>query len=266
MAEFYNLYGGAMINQVAQPPIQQPNNKANKANNKANKANNNAINDGNNANNANNDANNGNNLDNDVKERIASIKLNPNRSVLVFWIVWFIAIILLLSTFITSPIRYSEKMIVSKVSYNRFYYYLHVVLLALLCYYAYKSGGKMPLIKGDNVYQTVAPIAVFVLGFMVLNIFDSPGIKEDGSFNSAPSVLIKNKIGMIFHYSFLILAIIAIITLNLYYSSDSIIGLQEHHIVASIPSIIVVIMCIYMLYLTARYKVKKYELPNTWRK
>ena len=34
----------------------------------------------------------------------------------------------------------------------------------LLCYFAYRSGEKMPLIKGEDVYQKVAPIAVFVLG------------------------------------------------------------------------------------------------------
>ena len=179
---------------------------------------------------------------------------------------WLISVILLLSTYITSPIRYSKKRVFSYVSYNRFYYYLHVILLGLLCYFAYQSGEKMPIIKGDDVYQKVAPIAVFVLGFLVLNIFDEPGIKEDGSFNSAPSVLIKNKIGMLFHYIFLVLFLIGVIAINLYYSSDSFLGLQEYHIVACMPVIIVGVMCLYMLYLTARYRVKKYNLPNTWRK
>jgi hypothetical protein len=276
MAEFYNLYGGAMIDQVIQPPIQQqPNNKQNnKPNNKQNNKPNNKQN--NKPNNQNNDSNNNgndgdgnntaNNLNNEVKERIASIKINTNKSVLVFWIMWLISVILLLSTYITSPIRYSKKRIFSYVSYNRFYYYLYVILLGLLCYFAYQSGEKMPLVKGEDVYQKVAPITVFILGFLVLNIFDEPGIKEDGSFNSAPSVLIKNKIGMLFHYIFLVLFLIGLIAINLYYSSDSFLGLQEYHIVACMPAIIVGVMCLYMLYLTARYRIKKYNLPNTWRK
>ena len=312
MSEFYNLYGGAMIDSVTQPPItnvgvgaatgaiqpqpqaqaqppvavngtvQQPTN-AKKNNNKptgnnasgnkpaknnAKNAKNNAKNNANNANNANNNANNenNNNLSNEVKERIANIKLNPNKTVISFWIIWLISVILLLSTFITTPIRYSEAKVIHKVTYNRFYYYLHVVLLALLCFYAYKIGDKMPLVKSEDIYQKIAPIAVFVLGFMVLNIYDSPSIKEDGSFSSAPSVLIKNKIGMIVHYVFMILSIITIIGLYLYYSSDSLLGYQTSYLITATPAILVFIVCLFLLYLTARYRVKKYNLPNTWRK
>ena len=257
---------GAPTGIPQQPPVAVNVTNA-KKNNKASgntkpAGNNNGNNNENNANNANNE----NNLSNEVKERIANIKLNPNKTVISFWIIWLISVILLLSTFITTPIRYSEAKVIHKVTYNRFYYYLHVVLLALLCFYAYKIGDKMPLVKSEDIYQKVAPIAVFVLGFMVLNIYDSPSIKEDGSFSSAPSVLIKNKIGMIVHYVFMILSIITIIGIYLYYSSDSLLGYQTAYLISAIPAILVFVISLVLLYLTARYRVKKYNLPNTWRK
>jgi hypothetical protein len=287
MAEFYNLYGGAMLGQnvgVNNPKVNNAkvnNGKVNNAKVNNAKVNNGKVNNGkvnnnngkvnnnndkgNNDNDNDNDKN-GNNLNNAALQRIDSIKLNTNPAVIGFWLIWIIAVFLLLSTYITTPIRYSEEFVVHTLTFNRFYYYLHIILLTLLCFYAYKSSGKLPLIKGDDIYQKVLPIVVFALGFLIINIFDSPGVKEDGSFNTPPSVIVKNKIGMIFHYIFLILCVGGIIFMDLKYSSGTMLGLQPYHINATLPALIVLVMCGYMLYNTARYYIKKYNLPNTWRK
>jgi len=177
-----------------------------------------------------------------------------------------VTVILLLSTYITTPIRYSEKKVVNKLNYNRVYYYLHIVLLALLCYYAYKSSSKLALIKGEDIYQKIAPLIVFVFGLLVINIFDNKGVKEDGSFNTAPDVIVKNKNGMIVHYVFLIIFLFATIAFHLRYNSDTMLGVQSYHIYGVAPCLIVGVICIYLLYLTATYSLKKYKLPKTWLK
>ena len=295
MADFYNLFGGAMMGPGTPPPPyatntpgmpqqpqpgmpqqqqpdmqqQQPqNNKAGVNNAKKNKNKNNNKKNNNNNNNKNNNSNSksNNSTSNAIKERLENIKFTDNKAVISFWIFWFITVVLLLSTFITTPIRYSEESVVNKLNYNRLYYYLHCILLALLCFYAYKSSNKLELIKGEDIYQKILPIIVLLFGFLIINLFDSGGFKEDGSFNTAPSVIVKNKYGMIIHYLLLIIFLSLTILSHLRYNSETMFGLQSHHIYGVAPALIVGIFCIYLLYLTATYSLKKYKLPSTWRK
>ena len=140
------------------------------------------------------------------------------------------------------------------------------MLLALLCFYAYKSSNKLELIKGEDIYQKILPIIVFLFGFLIINLFDNKGSKEDGSFNTAPSIIVKNKYGMIIHYILLILFLSLTILSHLRYNSETMFGLQSYHIYGVAPGLIVGIFCIYLLYLTATYSLKKYKLPKTWRK
>ncbi len=238
MTEVYNLYGGSMYRQ---------DNKEVKPENS-------------------NNSNNLNNLNNSIKERISKIKINNDPNVRGFWFMWILVVILLLSTYITTPIRYSDEKVLHNLTYNRFYYVLYIVLLGLISYYGYKSHKKLALIRGEDLYLKIIPISVFIIGFFVINLFNDPVVKEDGSFSSAPNVTNKNKTGMIIHYVILILSVIALVAFDFMNSNNSLLGLQTYHIIGAIYGIIVLILCIQLLYYTTSYNVKKYNLPNTWRK
>ena len=81
-----------------------------------------------------------------------------------------------------------------------------------------------------------------------------------------PKIIIHPNIIGFIKYSNDALPIITIIGLYLYYSSDSLLGYQTSYLITATPAILVFIVCLFLLYLTARYRVKKYNLPNTWRK
>ena len=275
----------------AQPQGQQTNvgvgakaNNANKKDNNANKKDNNANKKDNNANgnnknknkNKNNNNNNNglsnknknalNNLNNEIKERIASIKLNDDYRVIAFWICWGLSVIILLSTFITTPIRYSEKEPIYKVSYNRLYFYLTIILISTISIYIYKGRNRLPLIYGEDLYIKVIPVIVLFLSLIVINIFDSPGEKEDGSFNTPPSTLVKDKRIMITQYVLLILLLFGMIGCDLIKSGDGFSNIEPHHIKRIVPVLIVIIVVGYLLYNSVKYNVKRYDLPETWRK
>ena len=255
-------------------------NNANKKGNNANKKegntsnknkNNNKNNNNNNKNKnknglSNNNTNTLNNLNNEIRERIASIKLNDDKRVIAFWICWGLSVIILLSTFITTPIRYSEKEPIYKVSYNRLYYYLTIILISTISIYVYKGRERLPLIYGEDLYIKVIPVIVLFLSLIVINIYDSPGEKEDGSFNTPPSTLVKDKRVMITQYVLVILLLFGMIVCDLIKSGDGFSNIESHHIKRTIPVLIVILVVIYLLYNSVKYNVKRYDLPETWRK
>ena len=254
-------------------------NNANKKGNNANKKegntsnknkNNNKNNNNNNKNKnknglSNNNTNTLNNLNNEIRERIASIKLNDDKRVIAFWICWGLSVIILLSTFITTPIRYSEKEPIYKVSYNRLYYYLTIILISTISIYVYKGRERLPLIYGEDLYIKVIPVIVLFLSLIVINIYDSPGEKEDGSFNTPPSTLVKDKRVMITQYVLVILLLFGMIVCDLIKSGDGFSNIESHHIKRTIPVLIVILVVIYLLYNSVKYNVKRYDLPETWR-
>jgi hypothetical protein len=248
------------------------NNKSNnaKSNNAKNnnKSNYNNKKDGNNTSNSlsNNNQNALNNLNNDIREKIAGIKLTDNYQVIAFWVCWFLSILVVLSTFITTPIRYSEEEPIYKVSYNRMYYYVTILMVVLSSLYVYKARKRNPLIYGEDIYTMGIPIAVLFLSFIIINIFDSPGETENGSFNTPASTLVKNKKVMIFQYVLLLMLLIAMVILDLNKSANGLTNVESYHIKRTIPGLIVIIIVVYFLYNTVKYNVKKYNLPETWRK
>ena len=254
-------------------------NNANKKGNNANKKDGNTSNNNKNKNNnknnnknknkneiSNNNKNALNNLNNEIRERIASIKLNDDYRVIAFWICWGLSVIILLSTFITTPIRYSEKEPVYKLSYNRLYYYVTIILISTISIYVYKGRERLPLIYGEDLYIKVIPVVVLFLSLIVINIFDSPGEKEDGSFNTPPSTLVKDKRVMITQYVLLILLLVGMIVCDLMKSGNGFSDIESHHIKKTIPVLIVIIVVCYLLYNSVKYNVKRYDLPETWRK
>jgi len=101
---------------------------------------------------------------------------------------------------------------------------------------------------------------------LIINLFESRGVKEDGTFKTAPDIIVKNKYAMLIHYVFLILFLIGTLVSHLKYNSETIMGIQSYHIYGIAPALIVGVFCLYLLYLTATYSLKKYQLPKTWRK
>ena len=98
----YELFStGAPVNYEG---FQNKNNGKNNGKNNNKKNTNSNSNENNNKNNKNNKKNNTNN----PLETI-NISITDNKSVISFWILWFITVVLLLSTYITTPIRFSEK-------------------------------------------------------------------------------------------------------------------------------------------------------------
>jgi hypothetical protein len=274
MSEIPNLYGGAMMPSMMTPPGQNQLSKQKinvgvksnnvKGNNNVNNANNAKGNNKNGLSNAN--KNILNNLNIEIQERIGRIKLNDDKRVIAFWICCGLSVILLLSTFITTPIRYSEKEAIYKLSYNKLYYYVTLLLITLISVYVYKGRGRLPLIYGEDMYIQIIPVVVLFLSLIVINIFDSPSEKEDGSFNTPPSTLVRDKRVMIAQYVLLILLLLGMVGLDLIKSGNGFSNIKPHHINRTLPVLIVILVVGYLLYNSVKYNVKRYDLPETWRK
>jgi hypothetical protein len=215
-------------------------------------------------NNANNNANN--DLANNLKDKLENIKLTTNKKVIAYWVVWIIVIVLLLSTFITTPIRYSEKTLIYGITYNRLYYYLYVLLVGLICLYAYMASTRLPLIRGEDMYLKLIPIVIFVLALIVINIVDSKGESEDGSFSTPESTMVRNKSIMIFQLTLLIVGILVLMGLDVSNNVKDLSQLLFGHVYRSGYAIVALIASCYLMYNTIIYRVEKYNLPNTWKK
>ncbi len=207
-----------------------------------------------------------NELNNELRERIKALKLTTNNYVIAYWIVWFIAIVIILSSYITNPIRYSEERTFFNLTYNALYYYLFIVLFALICYYAYSASIRLPLIRGGDMYLKLVPLIIFFFGLMAINVSHSDPIKHDGSFNTAPSELVKDEKGMIAQFSLILISIVVICCLDVYKSAGALEKIQSFHIERCFLPFIGLLIVIYLLRNAVNYRVKKYNLPNTWSK
>ena len=230
--------------------------KQNDANKKKNNTNNNN----------NNIQNKFNELNNELRDRIKSLKLTTNNYVIAYWIIWFLIIITTLSSYITNPIRYSEKPTFFNLTHNIFYYYLFIVLLAILCYYAYTVSPRLPLIRGGEMYLKLIPFIIFFFSLMAINVSHEGVIKEDGSFSTPPNVIVKDENTMIAQFSLLIIGIIVICGLDIYKSAGSLNKIQSFHLERCFIPFIGLLIVIYLLYNAVNYRVKKYNLPSTWSK
>ena len=241
-------------------------NDAKKNEAKKNDAKKNDANNNNNNNNNNNIQNKFNELNNELRDRIKSLKLTTNNYVIAYWIIWFLIIITTLSSYITNPIRYSEKPTFFNLTHNIFYYYLFIVLLAILCYYAYTVSPRLPLIRGGEMYLKLIPFIIFFFSLMAINVSHEGVIKEDGSFSTPPNVIVKDENTMIAQFSLLIIGIIVICGLDIYKSAGSLNKIQSFHLERCFIPFIGLLIVIYLLYNAVNYRVKKYNLPSTWSK
>jgi hypothetical protein len=49
-------------------------------------------------------------------------------------------------------------------------------------------------------------------------------------------------------------------------SGDGFSNIESHHIKRTLPVLIVILVVGYLLYNSVKYNVKRYDLPETWRK
>ena len=71
---------------------------------------------------------------------------------------------------------------------------------------------------------------------------------------------------MITQYVLLILLLFGMIGCDLIKSGDGFSNIEPHHIKRIVPVLIVIIVVGYLLYNSVKYNVKRYDLPETWRK
>ena len=71
---------------------------------------------------------------------------------------------------------------------------------------------------------------------------------------------------MIFQYSLLLLLLLTIIGLDIYKSADGFNNMEPFHLNRATPAFIAIILVAFFLYKSVKYNVKRYNLPETWRK
>lgn len=188
-----------------------------------------------------------------------------NKGNLPIWIFLILLNIVILWSYIVTPIRYSNTKLFYLITANRLYYYLHILLLVCIFIYSYSISKRFPLFDSTNTYSLIGFGAILVIGIFVINIMDGPSIEDDGSFNTPPSSLYKFRWSLVPIYILMTILIMCVIGIE-------IINPPESPFVLSLTSfsgggiILVLIGGIYLLVSSIKYNVKKYNLPKTWSK
>jgi len=128
------------------------------------------------------------------------------------------------------------------------------------------ASNRLPLIRGEDLYLKLVPIVIFVFALIILNIFDSKGEREDGSFSTPSSFMVRNKSVMVFQYTLLLVGVLILMGLDI---SNTVKGLSQllfGHLYRSGYAIVVLIVGCYLMHNTISYRVERYNLPNTWKK
>ena len=239
-------------------------NKDNKES-KDNKDNKNNKNNKNNTNNNKNNASNNNRNNNNVLNTIQNIKINTTK--LPIWILLLLTNILLIWSYIVTPIRYSSEEFEGIISFNKLYYYLHIILLFTLFLYGYSLCLRQPLIKSNTSFNTLGLVIILVIGFVAINISYKAPIKEDGAYKTAPGSLYKSRRTMIAIHTILLLSLAGTMGLDIYYKNINPLGLIPYNKLKNmygVCSIITLAGIVYLLFNSTKFNVRKYKLPKTW--
>ena len=205
----------------------------------------------------------------EYREKLDDIMIVQDYFTIALWTILLIINIIVITSFIVNPIRYSSEKLENIVSYNKLYYYIHILLLVCLLLYGLRLNNKFPLIIGDKMYNIFPLIIIFIIGWFIIAIFNSPPIKEDGSYKSSPKVIYKNKRNLIVTYTILLLFIIAIISIDVYKRKINPLGLLPYNSINTLYGLailIVLVGTIYLLINSIKYNIKKYNLPKTWNR
>ena len=149
----------------------------------------------------------------------------------------FLIIILLINIYRINPIRYSNRCIGYKLTYNKLMLYILYVtiiveLLQIHLYY----------LSSISTYLILIPAFIF---YIIIDILDDEPVIDDGSFIPPPKHLSTS----IFNYLIIVLLIYNIIK-------------SKNKYIASINIIIIIVL----FYQRNNYAACKYDLPITWSK
>ena len=212
---------------------------------------------------------------NKQKQVVYGIKLNKKS--LHLWILLLLSNILIIWSFVVTPIRYSNVRVLdlsnksksvednlesSIFSFNNVYYYLHMILLLILFLYGWSLNSRIPLIVNNPTYTTIGLLFVTVIGLFVINMTSSKPQIENGSYHSAPKHIYKTNNKMIIIHTLLLLLVSSIIGIEIYKKPKNPLGLHINLLGSTL--IFVLIGSIYLLINSIKYYVKKYKLPKTW--
>ena len=236
-----------------------------KDNTKDNKKDNTKDNNKNKNNNNQNNASNNNRNNNNVLNTIKNIEINTTK--LPIWILLLLTNILLIWSYIVTPIRYSSEEFEGVISFNKLYYYLHIILLFTLGLYGYSLCLRQPLVKNNTSFNTLGVVIVLVIGFFAINISYKSPVKEDGAYKTAPGSLYKSRRMMVAIHTILLLSLAGTMGTDIYYKNINPLGLLPYNKLKNmygVCSIITLAGIVYLLVNSTKYNVRKYKLPQTW--
>ena len=292
-------YGG-----VQQPPLPTPagpasgmpkvgNNNKNNNNSKNNNNNKNNNKNNNNNNNKNNNNNNKNASNNNRNNALNSLKnLEVNMTKLPIWILLLLTNILLIWSYVVTPIRYSNHKFEKVITFNKLYYYLHIILLITLFLYGYSLSIRQPFVKNNTSFNTLGLVVVLIIGFFAINIaYKSPVKATDTSetsetsetsdtsdknipqptsiirYQTPPSSLYKTRKQMSALHTILLLSLLGTMGTDIYFKNINPLGLLPYTKLTNlygVCSLITLAGIVYLLVNSITYNVRKYKLPKYW--
>jgi len=145
-------------------------------------------------------------------------------------------ILLILITYLISPIKFSGKKIIYTLNYNTTLFYLFNIIILIELFQLY---SKVVLFK----YWIIIPS---LLCYIILDIMNQPIEIDNGELNIPPKYLSKSIITHIL--------LIIVLGYNIVLSNYNYLG------------IINIILIFILLILQFKYKSCYYELPNSWNR
>ena len=168
---------------------------------------------------------------------------------------------------VTTTCVTSEGMKKKEFSFNKLYYYLHIILLFTLFLYGYSLCLRQPFVKNNTSFNTIVVVIIFVIGFFTINITYKAPVKEDGVYKTAPRTLYKSRRIMVTIHTILLLSLVATMGTDIYYKNINPLGLLPYNKLKNfygVCSIITLAGIVYLLFNSTKYNVRKYKLPQTW--
>lgn len=162
------------------------------------------------------------------------------------WIFWIIIYSLNLYLYKQNKIRFSNKKIFSKISYNIFLYYLTIFIIILHTIYANYINNNYPTFNKNLHYL------LFIIAILYINITYSKPITDYNSFISPPKYLKKNN-----KFSYILIILLLI------YTVISEIKNIKNYIIYFIPLFIIIVIYSILFHLHNNFATCKYNLPKS---
>ena len=195
-------------------------------------------------------------------------KIEINRRNLLFWILLLLTNIFIIWNYVVSPIRYSNEELEGIITYNKLYYYIHLILLIIMFLYGYSVINRFSPFYGDTTLLLGIMIMVLILSIFALNIMSSKPKKEDGTYTTAPKYIYKSRTKQTIISILLLLTILGVVGFDLYKRKKNPLGLLPYKKLNNLYGILMLIaICLvsYLLFNSSRYTISRYNLPKMWK-